>query len=268
MEVFSAIEAILLEHILARKFGLIEELHTELQHPHDIHFAHAQTAIDNNTPSYAHICKIVHGSEVERRRNLGTREGRGVFLHALAHIEYSAIDLAFDSAYRFRNLPPQYYEDFLTVAFDEARHFAMLRDLLNEIDYDYGSFSVHTGIYDAMVRSQSSVRQRMAATHRHLEAGGLDAHPELARKFAAYTDPFAVKISKALQIIYDDEIRHVWCGDFWFRYACGAQNLNAEVYAQDVTGAIPGVKLVKKNLNSEARLRAGFTKLELAALQG
>ncbi len=219
------------------------------------------------TPSYAAICKIVHGSEVPRRRNLGTDEGRVIFLHALAHIEYSAIDLALDSAYRFRNLPPQFYQDWLSVALDEARHFVMLQQLLEMLASGYGALPVHTGIHDAMARSQDSLRRRMVAAHRHLEANGLDAHPELARKMSLFHDAMAAKIGAALKIIFDEEIGHVAAGDFWFRYACALDGADPNDFAADIELAIPGTRVGgKKNLNFEARRRAGFTEADLAAL--
>jgi uncharacterized ferritin-like protein (DUF455 family) len=217
-------------------------------------------------PSFAPIVRIVHGSQVERRRNLDTPEGRRIFIHALAHIEYSAIDLALDSTYRFRHLPPQYYEDFLRVACDEARHFGLLSGLLAELNSFYGQFSVHTGIHDATVRSSGSLRQRMAATHRHLEANGLDAHPELARKFDRFSDPQAKQIRDVLDVIYKDEIGHVHAGDFWFRYACGVDGVTSEVFMDDVAEAIPGTRPVRQNMNHPARIQAGFTAEELLKL--
>lgn len=219
------------------------------------------------SPSYAALCKIVHGSEVPRRRNLGTDEGRIIFLHALAHIEYSAVDLALDSAYRYRDLPPQFYEDWLAVGLDEARHFAMLQNLLAELGSHYGALPVHTGIHDAMVRSEDSLRRRMVAAHRHLEANGLDAHPELARKMSLFNDAMAVKIGHALKIIFDDEIGHVAAGDFWYRYACALDGSNPDAFAADVELAIPGTRVGgKKNLNLQARRLAGFTEADLEAL--
>lgn len=263
VEFFQALNAIRRESNIGKKLADFAALELILEKAGQVTFDHAGGVEEIGGPSFAAICKIVHGSEVERRRNLDTREGRGIFLHALAHIEYSAIDLALDSAYRFRNLPPQYYEDWLCVAADEARHFVMLRGLLSEIDFDYGSFTVHTGIHDAMVRSGQSLRQRMAATHRHLEANGLDAHPELARKISGFKDPFAGKISAALKIIFDDEITHVHAGDFWFRYACGHEGSEVDVFKRDVVSAIPGTRFGKKNLNVEARRKAGFTEYDL-----
>lgn len=265
-EFFATLQGILSAQPIDHKLSLIARLSGDFAANAIFEFAHDSQVMPVGPPGYEGCCEIVHGSQVERRRNLDSSPGRAVFLHAIAHIEFSAIDLALDSCYRFRHLPPQYYDDWLRVAFDEARHFLMLRDLLREIGYDYGAFPVHTGIYDAMARSAGSVRQRMAATHRHLEAGGLDAHPELARKIAQFKDPFALKIAAALDIIYHDEIGHVYAGDFWFRYACGAGGKSTAVFADDVRAAIPGVRIGKKHMNTAARKLAGFTDAELAEL--
>lgn len=266
MEFFNTLNTIRIDSNLSQKLERLWTFNAELLGRQHIDWNHDAVIEPVGNPSYAKQCQIVHGSQVERRRNLGTVEGRIIFLHALAHIEYSAIDLALDSAYRYRRLPAQFYEDWLNVAADEARHFLMLQGLLKELGADYGSLTVHTGIHDAMARSSGSLRQRMAATHRHLEANGLDAHPELARKIGEFKDPFARKICAALQVIFDDEIVHVHAGDFWFRYACGLDKVDTAIFAQDVTQAIPGVKLQKKNLNIPARKKAGFTDAELEKL--
>jgi uncharacterized ferritin-like protein (DUF455 family) len=265
MEFFSALQAIRKEWDIPHKLTALTELDAALSQG-AVAFNPEAAVTPAGEPSFAKICKIVHGSQVEKRRNLGGSEGRIIFVHALAHIEYSAIDLALDSAYRFRGLPPQFYEDWFRVALDEARHFAMLNDLLKDLGSHYGALTVHTGIHDAMVRSDDSLRRRMAATHRHLEANGLDAHPDLARKFESFHDPMAARIRAALKIIFDDEIGHVAAGDFWFRYACTLDGVAPDVFAGDVQQAIPGTKLIKKNLNIEARKKAGFTDGELAEL--
>lgn len=265
MELFATLQYIRTESDLSRKLSALSELNEALMS--GVVAADHGAAIEPvGAPSYAKICRIVHGSQVERRRNLGTTEGRAIFLHALAHIEYSAIDLALDSCYRFRHLPPQYYEDWLDVTFDEARHFMMLQNLLIGLGYHYGSFSVHTGIHDAMARSAHSLRQRMAATHRHLEANGLDAHPELARKIQLFTDPAADEIAAILRIIFADEVKHVHAGDFWFRYACALDAVGTDIFTQDVQQAIPGTRFPRPGLNREARLRAGFSESELDAI--
>lgn len=266
MEFFATIEAIRNESDIPRKLGRLHELDAALGAARQVSFAPGSPVRPVENPSFEKICKIVHGSQVAKRRHLGTDEGRIIFLHALAHIEYSAIDLALDSAYRFRTLPPQFYEDWFRVALDEARHFNMLNGLLRDLGSHYGALTVHTGIHDAMARSADSLRRRMAATHRHLEANGLDAHPDLARKFEGFTDAMAAEIRKALKIIFDDEINHVAAGDFWFRYACALDGVSPEIFTSDVEKAIPGTKFGRKSLNISARKLAGFTDGELQFL--
>lgn len=266
MEFFAALMAIAQSPDPKAKLAALYQLDAALEENRVV-FDHDAAVQPVAAPSYAAFCTIVHGAKVVRRRNLGTRHGRGAFLHALAHIEYSAIDLALDSCYRFRHLPVQFYEDFFRIALDEARHFSRLSQLLAELDFCYGDFPVHTGIYDAMLRSAHSLRVRMAATHRHLEANGLDAHPELERKIRLFSDGHAKQIAAALQEIYHDEITHVAAGDFWFRYACGRDGvLPQDNFISDVQAAIPGAKFPKPHINRRARLAAGFSAVELAAL--
>lgn len=266
MKFFETLQCIRESHELPFKLEMLGDFKAALDSQGDVTYDFDTPVMLLTSPSYAAFCKIVHGSEVPRRRNLGTTEGRVIFLHALAHIEYSAIDLALDSAYRFRVMPPQFYCDWLAVAFDEARHFTMLQQLLAGLGSQYGDLPVHTGIHDAMVRSQDSLRRRMVAAHRHLEANGLDAHPELARKMSLFTDAGASEISNALQIIFEDEIGHVAAGDFWYRYSCALDGTDVTAFATDVEYAIPGTRFGKKNLNWEARRRAGFTEADLSAL--
>ncbi|HRP68544.1 MAG TPA: ferritin-like domain-containing protein [Turneriella sp.] len=270
LDLFSTVNTIIHEADLPRKRAALQELQQIWQNTpmRTIFFEQQDLSVEPvGNPSFAALCCIVHGSQVPRRRNLDTLEGRIIFLHALAHIEYSAIDLALDAVYRFRNLPEKFYDDFLNVAFDEMRHFTMLEQLLSELSAHYGFLPVHTGIHDAMARSQHSLRVRMAATHRHLEANGLDAHPELARKFMTFTDPFAEKVRAALGIIFEDEINHVRVGDYWFRYACAKEGVSTDTFVADVESAIPGAKFGKKSLNIDARKRAGFTDRDIALLE-
>ena len=260
---FREIEQILAIASPSEKITAVFNLRKAFDNNVEFEYDHASTPRKILAPSYATTCAIVHGARVERRRKLDTIEGKGIFLHAIAHIEYSAVDLALDTCYRFRYLPPQYYEDWLAVAIEEAEHFQMLQALLHACGIDYGTYTVHTGIFDAMRRSQDSLRRRMAATHRHLEAGGLDAHPDLEQKFARFNDTLSVKIVTALKKIYEDEIDHVRKGDFWFRYACGMDQKSLDIFRSDVERAIPGVKFGVRKVNIEARRRAGFSEFEI-----
>ncbi|MBA3487561.1 MAG: ferritin-like domain-containing protein, partial [Lysobacter sp.] len=99
-------------------------------------------------------------------RGLGSEEGRAAFVHAIAHIEFNAIDLAWDAAYRFRAMPPAYYVDWVTIASDEARHFTMLRARLQQMGHDYGDFSAHNGLWEMAEKTADDGLARMALVPR------------------------------------------------------------------------------------------------------
>ena len=96
------------------------------------------------------------------------------FVHAIAHIEFNAIDLAWDAVYRFRGMPQQFYADWVGVAADEARHFKMLRERLQQLGHDYGDFDAHNGLWEMAEKTAHDGLARMALVPRVLEARGLD----------------------------------------------------------------------------------------------
>lgn len=112
-------------------------------------------------PSFHTFCTIVKPHEVKQRKNLHEDEGKIALLHAIAHIEYSAIDLALDACYRFRDLPKEFYKDWLEVASDEIRHYKMICGLLEKYRIKHGNMPVHQGLFDASMRSLDLVK-RMA----------------------------------------------------------------------------------------------------------
>ena len=132
-------------------------------------------------PSYVPTCQVVAPQVVPKRKNLTTAEGQVILLHAIAHIEYSAIDLAIDAAYRFLHMPDKYYDDWLEVADDEIRHFNMLEKLLTELGARYGDIEVHNSLFEASQKTQTLI-ERMAVVPRYLEANGLDATPMILTK--------------------------------------------------------------------------------------
>lgn len=215
------------------------------------------------TPSYLGICKVVAGAKVPKRRNLGTDEGRKILLHAVAHIEYSAIDLALDHAYRFRNLPVEYYHDWLLTAIEEKKHFLMLQNLLHDLGSYYGEYSVHDGLFLAGARSAHDLAMRMAAVPRYMEANGLDAHPQIRQKLSGFNDDFARKILNTLQTIEEEEVAHVARGNRWFEFACAQQGYSQSDFIDLVAQAVPGAKFERKTMNLQARLKAGFSQEEL-----
>jgi uncharacterized ferritin-like protein (DUF455 family) len=215
-------------------------------------------------PSYSDFCNIVHPARVPRRRGFETNEKKAVLLHAIVHIEYSAIDLALDACYRFRNLPKEFYYDWMVVAEDEIRHFNMINSLLEKTGYKYGDFPVHNSLFEAAYKTQDLL-SRMAIIPRWYEANGLDANEKIINRLSKLNDPFAKEVIKALEIILKEEIPHVSKGDKWFKWECRRLNLEPiSTYFEIIDNFFKDWK--KKDLNVAARLKAGFTCDELKIL--
>ncbi|MFC1739934.1 ferritin-like domain-containing protein [Pseudomonadota bacterium] len=205
--------------------------------------------------------ELVEPSLVPRRRP-GSLQGRAALIHAIAHIEFNAINLALDAAYRFRGMPAQFYRDWISVALDEARHFQMLQQRLQEMGFSYGDFPAHNGLWEMAVKTAHSCLVRMALVPRVLEARGLDVTPGMMQRLSSAGDKETVAV---LEVILDEEVRHVAIGTHWFRYCC----------QQEGKAPLPTfLQLLEKNysgtlrgpFNLEARYRAGFTEEEMAAL--
>ena len=215
------------------------------------------------SPSYESICKIVPPQDVPKRRNLTTKDGQVFLLHAIAHIEYSAIDLALDAVYRFRGLPKEYYDDWLEVADDEIRHFLMLEKLLVELDSSYGDVEVHNSLFEASQNTQTLL-ERMAVVPRYLEANGLDATPMILTKLKRLPKNEMIdKLISTLEVILAEEIDHVKKGDIWFNYACEKEGVSTDMYFTIIEKYYPQGFLRAKNLNVDGRKEAGFSCSEL-----
>ena len=216
-------------------------------------------------PSYASVCQIVAPKALPKRKAFDTPEGLAILAHAIAHIEYSAIDLALDAAYRYTRMPPVFMCDWLEVASDEIRHFKMLVSLLARLGYRYGDFPVHSGLFEAGRRSADDVLERMAIIPRFYEATGLDVNPQIIAKLKAVShfEP-AAQLVEALEVIYREEIDHVRKGDRWFAYVCRERGLQKSVYFEIV--ARYGLKKVRPHINIEARKAAGFSCDEILKL--
>jgi len=215
----------------------------------DTEFEKEFTAKKFESPSYNDICKVVPPQNVPRRSNLTTKDGQINLLHAIAHIEYSAIDLALDAAYRFDSLPKKYYDDWLEVADDEIKHFLMLETLLKELDANYGDIEVHNALFEASQRTQTLI-ERMAVVPRYLEANGLDATPMILEKLKRLPkNEMIEKVIVALNIILQEEIDHVKKGDYWFNYACEKDGEDREIYFKIIDKYYPQGFLRAKHLN-------------------
>jgi uncharacterized ferritin-like protein (DUF455 family) len=229
-------------------------------HYHDNTTAHVFTI-----PSFASVCHIVDAQTMPKRSALSTIKGKAYLIHAITHIEYSAIDLALDHAYRFRNMPEKFYKDWLEVAADEIRHFLLCETLLKRYGYYYGSFDVHAFLFDISQKSLDLVT-RMAVVPRHLEASGLDANPQMIAKLSHHHDSFAKEAIEVLELILKEEISHVKKGDYWFKWACKKEGIDPKEYFEIVERILPGAKKKKPFVNIKARQKAGFSCMELRTL--
>ncbi len=199
------------------------------------------------------------------QRKPATAQGRAALLHSLVHIEFNAINLAWDAVYRFRQMPAAYYADWVRIADEEAYHFALLRDCLRTLGSDYGDFPAHNGLWDMAVQTQDDVLLRMAIIPRVMEARGLDVTPDIIRRLQAAGDAAAVAV---LQIILRDEIGHVAAGTRWFDYVCQQRQLPRDAVFQQLVSRYIRGEAGRKPLHLAARRQAGFNETELAWLAG
>jgi uncharacterized ferritin-like protein (DUF455 family) len=196
------------------------------------------------------------------KRNMRTVEGRAGLIHALAHIEFNAINLALDAIWRFGDMPLNYYTDWLKVAAEEAYHFSLLNAHLETIGYQYGDFTGHDSLWEMVDRTKGDVLARMALVPRTMEARGLDASPALRNKLSQAGDAAAAAI---LDIILRDEIGHVAIGNHWFNWLCQERGLEPLATYETLAIQYSAPKL-RAPFNIEARLKAGFTEAEIEKL--
>ncbi len=221
----------------------------------------SELAVSQSIPGQPERPQLVSPLKVKKRA-MNTAEGRAILIHALAHIEFNAINLALDAIWRFTGMPQAYYEDWLQVAGEEAYHFSLLSAHLQSLGYAYGDFPAHNSLWEMAERTRHDVLARMALVPRTMEARGLDATPALRAKLAQAGD---IKAAEILDIILRDEIGHVTIGNRWFNYLCEQRGL-------DVLCAYEGLAreykapVLRGPFNLEARRAAGFTESELALL--
>lgn len=199
-----------------------------------------------------------------KQRSFHTPEGRHTLLHAIAHIEFNAINLACDAVVRFRDMPRDYYDDWVRVAREEAEHFQLLADCLQRDGARYGDYPAHLGLWDMAQKSAGDPLLRMALVPRLLEARGLDVTPGMIEKFRQLGDQ---QVVDALGVILREEIGHVEIGNRWFRHLCEQRGLDAEATYFALAGEHL-TRTTRKPLNLEARRKAGFSEEELERLQG
>jgi uncharacterized ferritin-like protein (DUF455 family) len=205
--------------------------------------------------------KLVNARQVPQR-GLGSEAGRAALVHAVAHIEFNAINLAWDAVYRFRGMPDDYYRDWASCANDEARHFAMLSRRLAELHHAYGDFDAHDGLWQMAEKTAGSDTARMALVPRVLEARGLDVTPGMIERLRHLGDTRTVEI---LEVILREEVAHVAAGTRWYRHCCDRDGLEPVETFFALLRDYMGVNL-RGPFNRPARLEAGFVEEELEQL--
>jgi len=195
-------------------------------------------------------------------RSMHTQEGRTAMIHALAHIEFNAINLALDAVWRFPDMPREYYDDWTRVAAEETYHFSLLAAHLKTLGHGYGDLTAHNGMWEMAEQTQEDILARIALVPRTLEARGLDVSPATRAKLAQAGDIAAAEI---IDIILRDEIGHVKIGNRWYRWLCDARGLEPIATYKALAVQYNAPRL-RGPFNREARLLAGFTEAELDAL--
>jgi len=194
-----------------------------------------------------------------------TPDGLAALLHAVAHIEFNAINLALDAAWRFPGMPDDFYRDWLRVADEEATHFGLLRAHLQNLGHDYGDFPAHDGLWEMCVKTQDDVTARMALVPRTLEARGLDATPPMQARLRKVGTAAALRAVEILDVILRDEIGHVAVGNCWYGWLCERQGLEPLAHYRLLARQHAAPRL-KPPFNDVARRAAGFSQPELDAL--
>ncbi|MBX3611326.1 MAG: ferritin-like domain-containing protein [Hydrogenophaga sp.] len=203
------------------------------------------------------------------QRTPHTPEGFAALMHAIAHIEFNAINLALDAIWRFGGMPLDYYRQWLQVAHEEATHFGLLRDLLADLGHRYGDFPAHDGLWEMCVKTQHDPTARMALVPRTLEARGLDATPLIQQRLRQVQAPAlrerVARASAILDIILRDEIGHVAVGNRWYAWLCAQQGLSPVPHYRHLARLHAAPRL-RGPFNLDARRSAGFSEIELAEL--
>ena len=206
--------------------------------------------------------KLVPPRELNRRKTT-SKIGHAALIHSICHIEFNAINLAWDAVYRFQDMPDKYYDDWVKVAREEAYHFELLNNHLESLGYSYGDFDAHNGLWESALSTAHDPMVRMALVPRVLEARGLDVTPGIIKKLEGIGDKEAVDI---LAIVHRDEIGHVEVGTHWFRYLCDERQINSEeTFKRLINEYMKGI--LRGPFDHDVRKKAGFTESELLFLE-
>ena len=205
--------------------------------------------------------ELIHPARVPHRSPFKP-EGLAALLHAITHIEFNAINLALDAAWRFDGMPPEFHRDWVRVAGEEAYHFTLLREHLSSLGHAYGDFAAHDNLWSMCEKTKDDVVARMALVPRTLEARGLDATPLIQAKLRKVGTAPAQRAVDILDIILRDEIGHVAIGNHWYRWLCQREGLDPLAHFTLLAERYQAPRLFPP-FNEAARKRAGFSAEEL-----
>ncbi|MGB0712668.1 MAG: ferritin-like domain-containing protein [Gammaproteobacteria bacterium] len=260
-DLFAAAARCISEPDPAEKIRLTR-LHAECWKRGELSMDHRAEVEEIGPPGRPTLPELVPPNEVPFR-GMGTPEARAALIHALAHIEFNAVNLAWDAVYRFRNLPDEYYSDWVGVAVDEALHYELLRERLVHYGFEYGDFVAHNGLWEMATKTADSLVARMALVPRVLEARSLDVTPGIITRFRSAADPDSAAV---IEIIQRDELGHVEAGSRWYRYACAAVGLDPVREFRHLVALYMNGR-VKPPFNEQARREAGFNDEEIEGLR-
>ena len=225
--------------------------------------AHACMAEPDGIPGRPLRPMLVPHTDVRRRTAKGSDPGRAALIHAIAHIELNAIDLAADVTWRFAGMPDEFYRDWFRVMQEEALHFQLLRDHLLRLGHTYGDFPAHNALWEMAERTRHDVLARVALVPRTLEARGLDASPAVRAKLLSVGDKAGAAI---IDVILEDEIGHVRIGNRWYAWLCEQRGLDPIATYTALRSRHDAPRL-RGPFNLDARRAAGFSAAELDALR-
>ncbi len=245
-----------------RKVALTRALHTQwLAQAIDVDPA-AELQPQAALPGRPDRPALVPPREVGKRA-MNTVEGRAALIHALALIEFNAINLALDAVWRFSGMPREFYGDWLQVAAEEALHFSLLDAHLRTLGHAYGDFGAHNSLWEMAEKTAGDITARMALVPRTLEARGLDATPAVRAKLAQVGDHEAAAI---LDIILRDEVGHVAIGNRWYRWLCERDGSDPVALYAELSLRYKAPQ-PRGPFNVDARRAAGFSDEEIAVLE-
>ena len=224
---------------------------------------HAQLTHDG-PPGRPARPELVHPQQVPRRSPY-TVEGHCALIHSIAHIEFNAINLALDAVWRFADMPSAYYQDWMRVAQEEAKHFTLLCAHLHQQGHRYGDYVAHDGLWTMCENTRHDVTARMALVPRTLEARGLDATPIIQAKLRKVGTSHALEAVSILDIILTEEVGHVAIGNHWYHWLCDRDQKDFIAFYEKAA-AQHGAPSLKPPFNLVARKQAGFSQAEIDAL--